>query len=67
MPAPVSWPGTPTEPKLWASFPGGVGAPNVSIPLNGGGARRSRRNRSRKNMRKSRKQKKSRKSRKSRK
>lgn len=57
MPAPVNWTGTPTS--LWASFPGGVGAPNVPIPLSGG-RRRSRRHRSRrykksrKSMRKSR-------------
>lgn len=57
MPAPVSWVGTPTS--LWASFPGGVGAPNVPIPLNGG-ARRSRKHRTRCN--RSRKHKKSRKS-----
>lgn len=56
MPAPVTWPGTPTS--LWASFPGGVGAPNVPIPLSGGARRtrkhRSRKHRSRKSMRKSR-------------
>ena len=46
MPAPVSWVGTPTS--LWASFPGGVGAPNVPIPLSGGAKRsRSRRSKSR--------------------
>jgi hypothetical protein len=47
MPAPVNWTGTPTT--LWASFPGGVGAPNVPIPLSGGARRhsRSRRHRSR--------------------
>jgi hypothetical protein len=53
MPAPVNWTGTPTS--LWASFPGGIGAPGIKIPLSGG-ARRSRRYKSRKSLRRRRRQ-----------
>ena len=55
MPAPISWTGTPTVSSLWASFPGGVGAPNVPIPLSGGRRRATRKSKTHRRRRASRK------------
>lgn len=54
MPAPLSVFAQPNEPKLFASWPGGVGAPNVPIPLSGGRRRRGRGRSSRRAHRKAR-------------
>jgi len=41
MPAPLSIFNQPNQPKLFSSWPGGVGAPDVPIPLAGGRRRRT--------------------------